>query len=305
MQVRTRTDTRSRPVLPAPRLEMNSRLAIGAAIALCALQALAGDRLLATGGVTQVEGAGGGGLAPWALIAGTGTEGQVGVTASLTQLRTGGGFALRAAGLAVGIHNRVELSASTLRFGLSDTVPGQSIDIDTVGIKVRVAGDAVYDQDSPWPQIAVGALWKRNRDFDLIPRALGATSATGAEIYVAATKVWLAGIVGRNVLANATLRATNANQFGILGFGGPQGTRRKLMPEVSAALFINDHLAVGAEFRAKPDNLAAFKEQAASDLFVAWFPAKQFAVTAAYVNLGNIANKPRQTGWYLSAQVAF
>ena len=36
------------------------------------------SRLLATSGVTEVEGAGGGGLVPWALITGYGTRDQIG-----------------------------------------------------------------------------------------------------------------------------------------------------------------------------------------------------------------------------------
>jgi hypothetical protein len=167
-----------------------------------------------------------------------------------------------------------------------------------------VWGDAVYDQDAVLPQISVGIMSKHNRDYDLVPRLLGATRANGTDYYVAATKVWLAGIAGRNVLANVTLRSSEANQFGILGFGGPNGGR-KLKPEVSGAIFLNDRLALGAEWRDKPNNLAAFKEQAASDVFIAWFPIKNLSLTAAWVDLGNIANKPRQTGWYLSGQVSF
>ena len=267
--------------------------------------AAAGDRLIATGGVTQLEGAGGGGLTPWALIAGTGTADQIGVTAHLTQVDTRGGYRLSAAGFAVGIHNRLELSASTLRFGLSDTVPGQTIAVDTLGAKLRLSGDAVYDQDSIWPQIAIGAQWKRNRDFDAVPRALGATSAAGADFYVSAAKLWLAGLAGRNVFANVSLRASSANQFGILGFGGPAGNARRIRPEIALALFANDNLAIGVEYRAKPNNLTSFKEEAAHDIFVAWFPSRHLSITAARVELGNIANKPRQSGWYLSAQVAF
>jgi hypothetical protein len=284
---------------------LHHRILAALALAFAALTAHAGDRLVATGGVTQVEGAAGGGLSPWALIAGTGTEGQVGATANLTRVHTRGGFTLRSEGAAIGIHNRVELSASTLRFGLSDTVPGQAINVDTIGVKIRLLGDAVYDQDLVMPQISIGIQWKRNRDFNLVPRALGATAGTGTDLYLSATKVWLAGLGGRNVLANATLRATNANQFGILGFGGPNGNARRLMPEVSAALFATDTLAFGAEYRAKPDNLAAFKEQSAHDIFVAWFPSRHLSLTVAYLNLGNIANKPNQAGWYLSAQLAF
>ena len=42
--------------------------------------ALAGDRLIATSGVSQIEGAAGGGLVPWAVIAGYGTRDQFGIT---------------------------------------------------------------------------------------------------------------------------------------------------------------------------------------------------------------------------------
>ena len=51
--------------------------------------ARAGDRLLATGGVSQVEGAGGGGLVPWALIAGYGTRAISGLVAELHDHVTG------------------------------------------------------------------------------------------------------------------------------------------------------------------------------------------------------------------------
>lgn len=106
-----------------------------------------------------------------------------------------------------------------------------------------------------------------------------------------------------NALANLTLRATRANQFGLLGFGGPGSDRHQIRPELSGALFLRDDLAVGAEYRAKPDNLPGLREQAASDLFVAWFAARNLSLTAARVNLGNIADKPRKTGWYLSLQL--
>jgi hypothetical protein len=288
---------------PRPRHPLAACFAAG--FLLAALPALAGDRLIATGGVSQVEGAAGGGLSPWALIAGTGTADQIGAIAHLTDLRTGGGFTLRAGGVAVGAYNRVEVSLSSLRFGLSDTVPGRSIRVDTLGLKLRVAGDAVYDQDRWLPQIAVGAQFKRNRDYDLVPRALGAASASGTDLYVSASKLWLAGLAGRNVFANLTLRASAANQFGILGFGGPLGSSRRIRPEAAVALFVTDTVAVGAEVRAKNNNLAAFREERASDLFVAWFPSKHFSLTLARVDLGNIANKPDQRGWYVSAQVAF
>lgn len=264
-----------------------------------------GDRLIATGGVTQIEGAAGGGLNPWAVIAGYGTREQIGGTAFHTRVRTRGDFELESTGVAVGLWNRIELSAARQHFDLSDTVPGESIDIDIIGAKVRLFGDAVYDQDRWWPQVSAGLTWKHNRDYGFVPQLLGAKRRADIEGYVAATKVYLGLIGGFNLLANVTLQATRANQFGILGFGGDRSDSHRLMPGASLAVLLRDDLALGAEYRDKPDNLSAFQEDAATDVFVAWFPLKSLAVTAALLDLGNIANKPNQRGWYLSGQLAF
>ncbi|MDP1931747.1 MAG: DUF3034 family protein, partial [Gammaproteobacteria bacterium] len=48
--------------------------------------------------------------------------------------------------------------------------------------------------------------------------------------------------------------------------------------------------------------LSALKEDSATDIFVAWLPSKRFSVTAAWVDLGEIAGAPDQTGFYLSIQ---
>lgn len=274
------------------------------ALAGTLLPAHAGDRLLGTWGVSQVEGAAGGGLTPWALVAGSGSRNQVGATAHAMAWHSQGGFSLRSAGAAVGFYDAVELSAAQWRFGLSDTVPGESITMDVIGAKWRVWGDAVHDQDAWWPQVAVGAQHKRNHDM-AVPTALGARHANDTDLYVSATKLWLGGLAGRNVLANATLRASRANQFGLLGFGGDQGDSRQLKAEVSTAVLLRDDLAVGLEWRDKPDNLGVFREQPASDLFVAWFPSRHLSATLAWVDLGNITNKPSQRGWYLSVQAAY
>ncbi|MBP6194541.1 MAG: DUF3034 family protein [Methyloversatilis sp.] len=264
-----------------------------------------GDRLIVTGGVTQIEGAAGGGLNPWAVIAGYGTREQIGATAFHTRVRTRGDFELESTGVALGLYNRVELSAATQRFDLSDTVPGESIDIDVISAKVRLFGDAVYDQDRWWPQVAVGLSWKHNRDYGLVPKLLGARRRSDIEGYVAATKVYLGLVGGFNMLTNVTLQATRANQFGILGFGGDRSDSYALMPGASVAVMLRDDLLLGAEYRDKPNKLSAFREDAATDVFIAWFPFKGFSVAAASVDLGNIANKPQQRGWYLSGQLAF
>lgn len=276
-------------------------------VALLPFGAQAGDRLLGTWGVSEIEGAGGGGLTPWATIAGTGSADQSGGSAYATVVHTRSGHQLRAAGAAVGIRNRLELSASRWSLKLSDQVlPGKSLEMSTLGAKVRLVGDAIYDQDSWWPQISVGAQYKQADDTALL-QALGARAASDIDVYASATKVWLAGLAGRNVLANATLRSTRANQFGLLGFGGPGHQGRSLVLEASLGVMLRDDLVLGAEWRDRPDNFTAtgFAEEPARDLFLAWFPSRHVSLTAAWVNLGNIATTRQQRGWYLSGQAAF
>jgi hypothetical protein len=274
------------------------------ALLAAAQQVQAGDRLLATGGVTQIEGSGGGGLTPWALIAGLGTDRQVGASASCTWVRPQN-YDLTSCGVTAGIDNRVELSLARQEFSLGDVVPGSSISQTIVGAKVRLFGDALIDQDRWWPQVAAGVQYKRNSDFDFIPRAIGAKSDHGIDSYLSATKIYLAGPFGRTWLVDVTLRATRANQFGILGFGGDRDNGYSLVAEGTLAVFLSDHTILGAEYRQKPDNLSAFREDDAHDVFMSWFATKNFSVTAAYVDLGNIATHPDQRGLYVSLQASF
>lgn len=273
------------------------------ALMVCTAPAYSGERLTGTWGVSQIEGAGGGGLVPWALVTGSASRDAVGAIAFATRTRTQGGFDLNVVGAAVGLYDTVEVSLAKWRFGLSDTVPGQSLKLNVVGLKWRVFGDTVYDQDKPWPQIAIGAQFKHNPEFG-IPAALGAAHARDTDFYLAATKVWLAGLGGYNTLANLNLRSTRANQFGLLGFGGPLSDRRSWRIELSLAVLLRDDLALGAEWRDKPNNLASFREERAADLFAAWFVNRHLSLTLAWVDLGNVANKPGQRGVYLSVQGA-
>ena len=151
----------------------------------------AGDRLLATGGVTQVEGSAGGGLMPWAVISGYGTDQQIGGSAFYTQAETKADYKLNSAGISLGFLNRVEVSAAQTRFGLGNTIRGEEIRLNTLGIKLRVIGDAIYDQDSWIPQISVGTQYKYNEDFNFVPKLLGAKDRSGIDYYVAASKLFL------------------------------------------------------------------------------------------------------------------
>ncbi|MBV9749429.1 MAG: DUF3034 family protein [Acetobacteraceae bacterium] len=262
-------------------------------------------RLLATSGVTEIEGSGGGGLTPWALITGYGTRDSVGANAHYTFVYLPD-YTLHSAGASVGLFDRVELSydhewfdtgATGAKLGLGS---GYQFNLDVAGIKVRLLGNAVYDQDSWLPQVAVGAQFKA-ADSHAVLRAIGARSPDGVDFYASATKLFLA----QSLLVNATLRATEANQFGLLGFGGDRNQGYSLQFEGSAALLLTRKLAIGAEFRTKPDNLSFAHEGPAFDAFAAYFLNKHVSATLAFVSLGSIAGQKDQNGVYFSLQAGF
>jgi hypothetical protein len=275
----------------------------------------AADKLLLTGGVSSIDGAAGGGISPWAVIGSNATAGQWGVAAHASVARTGD-YRLKAFGVAAGIDERVEVSIAHQAFDASATgaalgVPGLVLKQDIVGLKWRLAGDAILDSDRWMPQIAVGVLAKRLDAGGLAPTldALGARRR-GTEVYLSATKLLLA----QGLLLNATLRASKANQNGLLGHGGTAHDRHRLLPELSVAWLLSRQLAIGAEFRRKPDNLnpsllgAGLKEDDWADAFIAWAPARHFSLTAAWVDLGRVVpgvQPRRQRGAYVSAQFAF
>ncbi len=268
-------------------------------------QAQDSGRLLATSGVTQVEGAGGGGLNPWALISGYGTRNDIGANVHDTVVDLPD-FLLNSAGASVGVFDRMEISYTHAwfdtgrageRLGLGR---GYQFHLDTAGLKLRVLGNAVYDQDTWIPEISVGAEFKA-ADRHAVLAAIGARSPDGADFYVAATKLFLA----ESLLVDLTVSATKANQFGLLGFGGDRSD--SYHPEVgaSAALLLTRKLAIGAEIRTKPDNLGFAREGNAYDAFIAYFINKHASATLAFTALGPIARQGEQNGVYFSAQVGF
>jgi hypothetical protein len=270
-----------------------------------------GGKLLLTAGFNDVEGAGGGGLVPWALITGYGSNKSWGANAHITDVRLRE-FDLRTAGIAAGFLDKLEVSAARQEFEVTGTgLEGLEVSQDIVGIKLRVAGDAVYGQETWVPQIALGAEFKRNRGIEnggalVSPTQLGARQEKGVDVYVSGTKVILAS----SLLVNVTLRYTSANQLGLLGFGGEQETDGKVNAEATVGYLLTRKLAIGGEFRERHDNLGVDDEGAAWDVFVAYAPNRHVSVVAAYVNLGNILGPATgvdhdQSGSYLSVQVGF
>lgn len=264
---------------------------------------LKGGKLLLTNGVSTVEGASGGGLARWATIGGRQMPGGIGLSAHATAIELPD-YGWRSYGVAAGLGDRLELSVSRADFDTRDVGAalgigqGYTFNLDTFGAKLRVAGDLVYGES--WlPQIAVGIEHKRSRDSALV-RVLGAADADGTDYTLSATKL----ILARSLLVNATLRYTEANELGLLGFGSAAGSGYKLQFEGSLAYQLSRRAVVGAEVRTKPDNLGLGDDDW-MDLFAAYALTDHLTVTAAYVDLGSIATFSGQRGGFLSAQIAF
>lgn len=264
-----------------------------------------GGKLRLTRGVSTIEGQAGGGLTPWALIAGNETDRGIGASAHATSVWVSD-FSLLSYGVSAGFHDRFEISYTRQEFDTRDAGAalglgnGFTFRQDIFGAKVRVAGNAVYDQDRWLPQIAVGANWKQN-DQGPVLSAVGAGDDEDWEVYTSATKLFL----DQSLLLSGTLRWTNANQGGLLGYGSASGDDRDLQLEGSAGLMLSRNIVVGGEFRSKPDNLGFATEDDWLDLFAAWAITPNFTLTGAYVDLGSIATFEDQKGGLVQLQAAF
>ncbi|WP_333971693.1 DUF3034 family protein [Alteromonas mediterranea] len=298
--------------------------------------AQSGSRLIASGGITGFEGTAGGGITPWAFIGGYTSKEEISYSANVQYLSLSD-YSLTTAGAGISLFDRVEISVQRQRLDISAGLTSNvfalltegavtnansaTIEQDIVGAKVKLFGDGVFTQNSWVPQVAIGAQYKKNRDFDSslslpdgtvplpeigVPLLLGAKDDSGTDVYVSATKLWLGTPSGYNLLTNLTARYTKANVFGLLGFGTEENDNAKLEWEGSLALLISPTTAIGTEFRTQTNRLGGLAEEdTVVDAFIAYFPNKSISITAAYVDLGNLPLQESSSGFYLSVNGNF
>lgn len=272
---------------------------------------------LTTGGISGIEGTGGGGLVPWALLTGYGNGEQIGGSAYYTFAKTDD-YDLTSTGLGITLFDRLEL---TYARQIMDTgKAGRALGLGShykstqniFGAKLRLFGDALSPD---WlPQVAFGLQYKRNdadRLMAIIKAATGGEAGkTGIDYYLAATKIF----PKPGLLLNGTVRLTEANQVGLLGFGGDRHDGYTPQLEGSLAYLVVPGVAVGGEYRFKPDNIYggagnAFAEDDWFCAFAGYFPNKHMSFVLAYANLGNLASiagqDRTQDGVYASVQLSF
>ncbi|MES1950108.1 hypothetical protein S4A8_04583 [Salinisphaera sp. S4-8] len=258
----------------------------------------AGSRLWGSGGVTNVNGAAGGGITTWAVLNGYASTDEASVNLATATARVDD-FDLQTVSVGFNWANRLAVTVAHNRLKVKPLAA--DIRQQTLGLKLRLAGEALYDR---FGQYSIGLQYTHNADFG-IPALLGARDNHGVDIYFAASKVFLAAIADRNVIVNATARATRANQLGLLGFGSTHDNRYELVGEFGVGLFLDRRWLVGAEYRQKPDKLDTVAEDDWKTLYLVYVPTRELALTLAYVDLGQVAGFDNQNGYFLSLQTGF
>lgn len=266
--------------------------------------------LFATGAqaaITNIDGQAGGGLVPWALL-------SSGPTVAITHLGTPN-LSINSVAVNTSFANMVEVSyAHNMLNVTGSTLPAYAnIDnVDNLGLKVKL-----NDMGDSMPQFALGLVYKQASGnlADFLKTAAG-IDKSGTDVYAAASKI--VNIGGKTVLLNGVLRASKANQLGLLGFGGGTTVGAKtgysVKPELSVEVFAAENVIVGAEYRAQPSNGVTGTEgivhqNAAYDFHIVYVANKNFTLTAAYTNLGQVApaftGSNKQNGMLLQGQVNF
>ncbi len=272
-------------------------------------------RPLATGWVTTLNGAAGGGSVSWARIASYGRAGQVGFRVFYTNATTPNTDA-NGHGVAAGIDNRIAISAAPQNLDLGNTgpyiantrlganaaaVPGAplqdnaAINQDIIAPKARAFGNTIYQQHTWMSQVAIGAPNHHNEDGAL----MGALhiKAIGVSYHAALKKWWANGPIDDVTMVGLTLDAMRANYNGLFGLPGVTDSRYRYEPEASASMFLHPPVVVGGAYRAMPQNEpnagpVASGSNACQDAFFAPIPSKIVPMTLAYTMRGHVAGIP-------------
>ena len=231
--------------------------------------------------MTQLEGAGGGGLVPWALITGYGTRDAVGANAHFTsaylpisscvswrQRRADGsdGGVLRPP---VFQHRRHRRGARA-RLGLPPST----------WISSAPRSGSWRRRLRPGSLAAAGRGRRAVQGSGAAPCCARSARAdrSGVDFYLAATKL----LMGESLLVNATVRETRANQFGLLGFGGDRWQRLHAAVRGLGGAAADTAASPSAPTPHQADDLGFAQEDTAFDIFIACFLDKHLSATLVW-----------------------
>ncbi|MBI5894158.1 MAG: DUF3034 family protein [Deltaproteobacteria bacterium] len=301
----------------------------------------------------NIEGEGGGGIVPWAYLINAPKDGAIGKPSLGAWTWISNGYTINFWTLGWSPMDRLELGFAWQNLDITtlrDDLKGDSQIALGAGTALNTGEDnlqmitahakfLVLKESASLPAIAVSVEYKQALSIDELDENLtrGARSVLGAtkpkvltwmgvdddkgfDINLMATKLWNPGIP---VLTAVNLRYTQANQLGFLGFSD----NWSLQPEVTLAILPEANVAVGIEYRRKPDELKSlndylkanggaasgyralddytFKENDFVDFFVAYLPTPKLSITAAVANIGNVVHKETNAIWAFNIKYDF
>lgn len=300
----------------------------------------------------NIEGEGGGGIVPWAYTINPAKDGSIGRPALGVWTWISNGYTINFWTAGMSLTDRIEvgfawqnLDITTLRSDLKDDsgrALGASNALDasednlqmiTAHAKLLLLKESEYI-----PAVAASVEYKKALNVDDLDRNLtrdlrdvlgasaprlletmGVEDDTGVDFNLMATKLWNPGI---SILTAVNLRYTKANQLGFLGFADDWS----LHPEVTLAILPEPNVAIGLEYRHKPDELKSvnqylsangvpggfpqlkdytFRENDFIDFFVTYLPTPKLSITAAVANIGNVVDREVNTIWAFNIKYDF
>lgn len=298
----------------------------------------------------NIDGDGGGAIVPWAYLSNPAGEGMFGKPAFSAWRWSSDDYTFDFLGVALTVANRVEFGLAYQRADVDDlrddlkadsaaALGGSMLDLgeDDAGIINAHAKVLLLKETDNWPAVAFSVTYKNALDVDDIddsltagaravigagaPRVLdwmGVDDDDGFEFNLMATKLWKTEIP---ILTSINLRYTQAVQLGFLGFSD----HWSLNPEVTLAILPKPNLAVGVEYRQKPDELDSlndylganagarfaaledysFEEDAFIDFFVSYQATPKLSISGGVADIGNVFHRKTRSIWAVNLNYGF
>jgi hypothetical protein len=100
-----------------PFKKLFNSLSLLSALSISAAVVADESKLIATAGLSQIEGAGGGGIVPWATLSGYDTQDQISVSAALSQVDLAD-YRLNVQAVSASFYDQIEVSLAHQRLDL-------------------------------------------------------------------------------------------------------------------------------------------------------------------------------------------
>lgn len=269
-----------------------------------------------------IDGVGGVVITPIAYLVNPGPEGtKLGLPSVSATFVGAGQKNIQSFVITETLWRRVELGYAASRFGLgslpTEVQKATGVDIGrsdvwlhNLNARVLVLPEGSFKL--PLPALTIGTQVKINDGIREIDNRLGGAlksiglkNDVGADFVFTATKAF-PKVIGRPLILSASLRLSEADQIGYVGFGD---TYRPSV-EGNAVYLITNRLGLAGEYRQKRNPYGRIgdlvrPEQDWWTLGAAYVFNNHLTVTAGYGHFGNVLNTVENAGWALSAKYEF